>query len=153
MGKASSSRPPAKIPKLSQARPLRIPTETASLDQIQTRISDIVTKVDQIPFDEIGKRLSSSLGNANALLKRLESEVAPEATLTLKEARNTLDSASRTLTSSEAPLQQDLHRTLIEVERTVRSLRDLSDYLQRHPESLLRGRPESKSPPIEEPAP
>lgn len=127
------------------ARPLQIPTETASLDQIQTRVADIVTKVDQVPFDEIGRRLNSALGNANALLARLDQEVAPEATLTLREARSTLDAANRSLASPDAPMQQDLHRTLLEVERAVRSLRDLSDYLQRHPESLLRGRREGPS--------
>ena len=128
-------------------RPLSIPTETASLDQIQTRITDIVTKIDQVPFDEIGRRLNASLGNANALLSRLDKEVAPEATLTLREARATLDAANRSLASPEAPLQQDMHRTLLEVERTVRSLRDLSDYLQRHPEALLRGRRETGNEP------
>ena len=135
-----------------KARPLRIPTETASLDQIQTRITDIVTKVDQIPFDEIGKRLNSALGNADALMKRLDGEVAPAATQTLKEARSTLESARGSLTSTDAPIQQDMRRTLIEVERTVRSLRDLSDYLQRHPESLVRGRPDAEEPQIQEPA-
>lgn len=133
-------------------RPLRIPTETASLDQIQTRITDIVTKIDQIPFDDIGRRLNSALGSADALMKRLDGEVAPAATETLREARETLESARGSLTSTDAPIQQDMRRTLIEVERTVRSLRDLSDYLQRHPESLVRGRPEAKEPPIQEPA-
>ncbi|MCC2659002.1 MAG: hypothetical protein K0Q76_4110 [Panacagrimonas sp.] len=127
------------------ARPLQIPTEPASLDQIQTRITDIVTKIDQVPFDEIGQRLNSALGSAHALLSRLDKEVAPEATLTLREARDTLEAANRSIASSEAPLQQDMHRTLIEVERTVRSLRELSDYLQRHPEALLRGRNEGSS--------
>ena len=127
------------------SRPLQIPTEPASLDQIQTRVSDIVTKIDQVPFDEIGRRLNTALGSANALLTRLDNEVAPEATLTLREARATLDAANRSLVSPEAPMQQDLHRTLLEVERTVRSLRDLSDYLQRNPESLLRGRREGSS--------
>jgi paraquat-inducible protein B len=33
--------------------------------------------------------------------------------------------------------------TLDELERMSRSLRDLADYLGRHPESLIRGRPKS----------
>jgi paraquat-inducible protein B len=127
------------------ARPLNIPTESSSFDQIQGRVADIVTKVDTIPFDEIGQRLNRALGNADALLKRLDGEVAPEATLTLREARTTLDAANRSLLDPEAPLRQDMGRTLQEVERTVRSLRDLSEYLQRHPESLLRGRREDSS--------
>lgn len=133
-------------------RPLQIPTVPASLDQIQNRITDIVTKIDQIPFDDIGKRLRDALVTANALLLRLDSEVAPAATETLREARSTLDAATRSLASPDAPLQQDLHRSLQEVERTSRSLRDLSDYLQRHPEALIRGRTDKEPPLTEESA-
>lgn len=136
----------------ARSRPLRIPTQTASLDQIQNRVADIVTKVDQIPFEEIGQRLNASLASADALLRRLETEVAPAATETLREARETLDAAHRSLAAADAPLQQDLQRTLQEVERSLRSLRDLTDYLQRHPEALLRGRPDAEAPVIEEPA-
>lgn len=147
--------PKAKAVQVDPAqRPLNIPTESASFDQIQTRVADIVTKIDAIPFDQIGQRLNSALGNANALLAQLDSEVAPEAAKTLREARDTLDAANRSLVDPQAPIHQDMHRTLLEVERTVRSLRDLSDYLQRHPESLLRGRRESSSePPVVVPQP
>lgn len=132
-------------------RPLQIPTVAASLDQIQARVSDIVTKIDQIPFEDIGKRLRDALIAAESLLRRLDSEVAPAATDTLREARSTLDAAHRSLAAPDAPLQQDLHRSLQEVERTLRSLRDLSDYLQRHPEALIRGRTDSEEPVIGEP--
>ena len=70
------------------------------------RSGDIVTKVDQIPFEEIGRRLNASLATADALLERLESEVAPAATDTLREARSTLDAAHRSLAAPDAPLQQ-----------------------------------------------
>lgn len=120
--------------------PLRIPTEAASLDQIQTRISGIVARIDQIPFEDIGNRLRDALGSADALLQQLDGQVAPAATATLKEARSTLDAANRSLAAPDAPLQQDLRGALEEVDRAARSLRELSDYLQRHPESLIRGR-------------
>lgn len=124
----------------SNARPLQIPTQPASLDQIQSRIADIITKVDRIPFEDIGLRLRDALGSADSLLRQMDKDVAPAATATLRNAQATLDSANRSLAAPGAPLQQDLHRTLDEVDRAARSLRDLSDYLQRHPESLIRGR-------------
>lgn len=122
--------------------PLKIPTRPASLDQIQTRLTRVVERIDRIPFDSIGLRLQHTLEHAEALMRRLEQEVAPAASATLDSARSTLDAARSSLAAPEAPLQQDLHRTLDEVERTARSLRELSDSLQRHPQSLLRGRPE-----------
>lgn len=124
----------------TQQLPLQIPTEPGSLDQLQTRLNDIVTKLDRIPFEDIGTRLRDSLAAADTLLRRLDQEVAPAATETLREARKTLDAANRSLLGPEAPVQQDLQQTLQEVDRAARSLRDLSDYLQRHPDALIRGR-------------
>ena len=40
----------------------------------------------------------------------------------------------------DSPLQSDVHQALQELTRTLQSLNALSDYLERHPESLLRGK-------------
>jgi paraquat-inducible protein B len=45
----------------------------------------------------------------------------------------------------DAPLQSDLGATLLELSRAAKSVNALVDYLERHPEALLRGKPgESK---------
>ena len=62
---------------------------------------------------------------------------------TLEEGRKTLGAAKQIL-SADAPLQQDLRETLRELARTAQSLRVLTDYLERHPESLIRGKQEDK---------
>ena len=62
---------------------------------------------------------------------------------TLGDARQTLGGADRVL-SSEAPMQLDLRDTLREVSRAAQSLRVLTDYLEQHPESLIRGKKEDK---------
>jgi len=38
-------------------------------------------------------------------------------------------------------VQRNIEDTLAELQRTSRALRVLADYLQQHPESLLRGKP------------
>ena len=66
---------------------------------------------------------------------------------TLDTANKTLDSAGKAMTSAgravaeDSPLQQDLRDTLQELSRAAVSLRVLTDYLEQHPESLLRGKP------------
>jgi paraquat-inducible protein B len=55
----------------------------------------------------------------------------------------TLNAAGQTL-SEEAPLQQDLRQTLQELSRAAISLRVVTDYLERHPESIIRGKREDK---------
>jgi paraquat-inducible protein B len=73
------------------------------------------------------------------LAEKLNNDVAPEITVAMKDVRETLNAAGRTL-SEDAPLQQDLRQTLQELTRAAISLRVLTDYLERHPESVIRGR-------------
>jgi len=47
----------------------------------------------------------------------------------------------------ESPLQRGLAETLLEARSTLQSLRDLADYIDRHPDALLRGRRAQKMPP------
>lgn len=49
----------------------------------------------------------------------------------------------RSHTGTDAPLMLDLDRTLQDVSRASRSVRELADLLERHPDALLRGRPRS----------
>jgi len=133
---------------------LRIPTVPGSLEEIQTQIAEIARKVSAITFDEIGAELNSTLKNANALLEQINTETAPEMTRAILDARATMGTAQQAL-SADAPLQQDTRRTLESVDRAARSLRGLTETLQRHPQSLLRGKPDDPEPPLRpfEPAP
>lgn len=120
---------------------LQVPTVPGSFDQIQPQIASIVAKIDRIPFEEIGSKLRDSLHSANQLLQQLDGQLAPELRDTLAEARKTLDAAEQVL-AADAPLQQDLRGSLESVDRAARSLRALTESLQRHPQSLLRGKPD-----------
>ncbi len=60
---------------------------------------------------------------------------------TLARAQTTLDNLDRNVTDPNAPVQRNLEDTLVELQRTSRALRVLADYLQQHPEALLRGKP------------
>ena len=61
---------------------------------------------------------------------------------TLETAQASLKQSELTLSaySEDSPLVTELNKTLRELGATSRSLRQLSDYLERHPESLLRGK-------------
>lgn len=119
---------------------IEIPTARGSLSQLQDQIASIVEQLGKVPFEDLGKNLRDAIASADALLKRLEGELAPEATRTLIEAQRAIDSANRALLADDSGMQQDLRQSLQEVERAGRSLRALADYLQRHPESLIRGK-------------
>jgi paraquat-inducible protein B len=123
---------------------LTLPTAPGTLSEIQPQIADIVEKVSKIPFDEIGKDLRSTLAGASAAINRLTPEAQKalaEVQQTLTRAQASLESLDRNVTDPNAPVQHNLEQTLLELQRTSRSLRVLSDYLQQHPESILRGKP------------
>lgn len=136
-----------KAPKASfdmAATPVELPTAPGSFDKLQEQLADIVTKVQKIPFDSIGRNLDQTLADLDRTLKGVNSDVLPELKGTLKGAQRTLGSADNAL-SSDSPLQQNLGSTLAELQRMARSLRALTDYLGVHPEALIRGRPDDPS--------
>lgn len=128
--------------------PIELPTVPGSLDELQTQLSEIAGKLSKVPFDEIGKdlqvtirKLNQTLTTAEQTVSRINNDIAPEMSAAMKDARKTLNAAERTL-SDDAPLQQDVRQTMQELSRTAASIRVLTDYLQQHPESLIRGKQE-----------
>lgn len=130
--------------------PIELPTVSGSLEDLQSQVQEIAGKVNKIPFEELGKdlrvslaTLNKTLSGAEQLARTLNNDVSPEITAALKDVRKTVDSANKTL-SEDSPLQQDVRQTLQELTRAAGSVRVLTDYLERHPESLLRGKPDDK---------
>ena len=133
-----------------QASPPRLPTQRGSLDELQTTLMRIVTRLDKLPIEEIGtdtrKLLASlqrSVDETEALIQRIDTLADGEVRGTLAEARAAI-ADTRKLVASDAPLQQDLRASLQELGRAAQALRHLADTLDRHPEALLRGKPEEK---------
>lgn len=122
-----------------------IPTVPGTLSDVQPQIAEIVAKVNKVPFDEIGRNLNETLSQARQTIEQLR----PEAQASLADVRRTLQSVQETLSRADrhllepsAPLQRNAEQTLHDLQRAAQSLRALTDYLQRHPESLLRGKPD-----------
>ncbi|AOB32245.1 mammalian cell entry protein [Bordetella sp. H567] len=121
--------------------PPELPTVPGGLQSLQDSISSLVDKLNKVPFEGIGKDLRRTLQDASVLLKTLGSSVAPEARAALVAARTSLESANRTLQPVSA-VAQSTADTMRELSRTAAAFRALADYLERHPEALLRGKPE-----------
>ncbi len=126
------------------------PSIPGALEELQVMLANVTKKIEQISFDEIGAdarqaldALVHTLKGMDALVQRLDQEVAPAARAALEGARKTLASTEQTL-ASDAPLQQDLRAALRALTRTAESLRILADTLERHPETLIRGKQEDQ---------
>jgi paraquat-inducible protein B len=129
---------------------IELPTIPGGTDEIQAQIAEITRKVSKVPFDQIGDELQQSLrvfkqtlDKAGQLTAQLNNDVAPEIAGAMKDVRKSLGTVERTL-AEDAPLQQDLRETLQELARAAASLRVLTDYLERHPEAIIRGKREDK---------
>jgi paraquat-inducible protein B len=104
--------------------PAQFPTVPGELEGLEASITRIVKKLEKLPIDAIG-----------ADVRRVMAELDR----TLVTARGTLGSADA-LVQPTSPLSEQLGTTLQEVTRAARGLRLLADYLEQHPESLLRGK-------------
>lgn len=131
--------PKADPVKFKMSEPVMIPTIPGNLEQLQQQITNIVSKIDKIPFDQIGRDLRVTLSSTSRLLQNLDKSVAPDLRKTLEAARKSLDSINDLL-SSDGALPVNAERAMTEFGRAARSLRNLAEYLQVHPEALLRGR-------------
>jgi len=135
---------PARTASIADDGSVLMPTAPGTLSELQPQIAEIVQKVSKIPFDAIGRDLRTTLARTSAAIGQLTPEAQKalaEVQRTLAQATTTLDKLDRNISDPNAPVQRNLEDTLLELQRTARALRVLSDYLQQHPESLLRGKP------------
>jgi paraquat-inducible protein B len=143
---------PAKAAFDSAAPVPTIPTVPGTLSELQPQIAEIVAKINKVPFDEIGKNLNTTIRTLDGTLKQASDAIGqlrPEAQQALAEVRKTLVSAQESLGKLDsnvldpaAPVQRNAEQTMLDLQRAAQSLRTLTDYLERHPESLLRGKPD-----------
>lgn len=142
-----------------------VDTLLAKADDIMSKADRVMTKIDALPIEQTGddirriaariRTLSSSpritdsldhLDRSVAQVDRTLSEVSPQigplvAQLrqTAHEADNAVAAANRTI-GGDPMRQNDLPETLRELSDMARSVRAFADYLDRHPEALIRGK-------------
>ncbi len=151
-----------------------LPSEGQDLTDLTASLSQIANKVNSIPFEEIGSNANKALAsldrtvggpelqNAIASLDSALKEVgqlAREAKTDLQPALSRLPRISEKLEQavdqaeaafgqsgygSDSKTQRSLDRMMSQVTDAARSIRLLTDYLNRHPESLVSGRKENE---------
>ncbi len=128
-------------------QPAIFPTISSGLEDIQDSLGGIARKLNKVPFDQLAYRLMNAMSSLDQtlksvdhLLQNVDNNIAPQVQSTLAEAQAAMKNA-KDLLGQDAPLQSDLGSTLLQVSRAAKSLTALMEYLERHPESLLRGKP------------
>jgi paraquat-inducible protein B len=162
--------PHAKSATLGNGTIPEIPTGSgADVQAIIAKAGDVMDKIDGLPLPQIAdeihqtteqlaalsqspeltqslRNLDRSVTNIEHVTTQARADIGPiltEIRRAARDAQQTLASAQNVMGGAqaiEAPGSAGLPSTLYELKRAARSLRELSDYLDRHPEALLRGK-------------
>ena len=155
--------PPAKITHY-QGIPV-FPTVPSKLEALTDSIARIAGQLEKLPIEEIGRNLEQATAGASSLINSAELQRAvaslDSALTRLDSVLQTVDGKTGTLmttvtqasrdtqhlvealdaaASGSGPLGGQLVRTLEELQAAVRSIKNMADYLERHPEALLKGK-------------
>jgi paraquat-inducible protein B len=125
-----------------------LPTAPGGFDAITEGVARIVSKVDRLPIDSIGKNLDEMLVNLSATLSSVRdltgtanSDLMPSLVASLEKLESTLDSAD-SMISEDSAVAMELEGLMSDLSTAARSLRLLAERLEEHPEELLRGKNE-----------
>ena len=147
-----------------------IPSVASSdLDTIASGANQFIEKINHLPIRETGEQVRSIATRINALsaspqikdslthidssvtqIDRTLQQVSPQIGPLVAQLRATANAADRAVVAAnhtlggDATSQNDLPAALRELTDTARSIRALADYLDRHPEALVRGRQEER---------
>ena len=147
-----------------------LPSQSGGIDGITTSLADITAKLDRIPFEDIGQNLSNLLKSANRTISGPDvqnalhhlSDTLADVQVLVRHADRGMSPVLARLPQISDDLQHAIHhadtllgeggyggnsdfsrnmsRLLDQVNEAARSIRLLADFLDRHPEALIRGR-------------
>ena len=147
-----------------------LPGEGGGIDNLTVALGRVAAKLEQIPFDDIGKNLDLTLKSVQTTIGGEDMQNAVhQLSLTMNDVHKLVKDADNGLTPALARLpaiadqlqqavananqafsgsgygansdfQRNATRLMQQVSEAMRSLRLLADFLDRHPEALLRGR-------------
>ena len=149
---------------------LVLPGESGGLDNVSVALGHIAGKLEKIPFDDIGKNLNDTLASvSNTVGGQDMKDAIAKLSATMSDVQNLVNNANKNLGpaleripaiadqlqqtiasanhafgesgyGANSDFQRNVQRLMGQVAEAARGIRLLADFLDRHPESLLRGR-------------
>jgi paraquat-inducible protein B len=138
-----------------------IPTLPSVTGALEKNVTEIMAKLKALPLDKIGSELLSTVQGANKManapelkqslqsldaalkdVRRLAQTADKELVVLVTSMEQSLASVRRVVQQMEpnSPMAVNLSKALSELSDAARSIRTLTDYLDRHPEALLKGK-------------
>jgi len=117
------------------------------MESLKSDVMTLLNRLAAFPIEEIGKEIKVSIAELKTLIKDVRTKTVPmlNSTLgstdkTIKNMDSTILSAKKNYLDSNARINKELIKVLHELGMTTRSIRNLTDYLERHPESIIQGK-------------
>jgi paraquat-inducible protein B len=120
----------------------QLPTLPSSLQGMIANVNRILNKIEQSDLEGTLTNLNALMASVNKLASALERDVpglTRELGATLQAANGTL-AAIETTASADGEIGGQLQDALRELGAAARSIRVMAEYLERHPEAMLRGK-------------
>ena len=122
------------------------PTIPAPFEQIVNRVDNILKKVEQVPFDKIGKELqvaveslTKTLDEIKVMSGNINKETIPKVNAALDDMQSALQGVEATL-GPDSALNYNARQVTNELSLAIRSVRSLLEYLERDPQALILGK-------------
>ena len=139
-----------------------LPTVPSGGQDLSRTLAKLTERIDKFPLDEIGRNVNDAakglsdvvnsremresveafaalLEEMKAVAKQVNEDMMPALAVSLAHAEGVLADANRLL-SPDSPVSVEIKRLLREMAAAARSIRSMADYLEQHPEALLKGK-------------
>ena len=133
----------------SMAHPL-LPSVPSDVVALTASVRSILDDMKQIQFKRLGadmhqtlSLLNSNLEKTDELFKNINVETLPQIESSLAALQNTMN-ALRKSVGNDSDLNQDTRQAMAELADAARAFKVLSEYLAKHPESLIKGKDKSE---------
>jgi paraquat-inducible protein B len=132
----------------STDRLLKNPNIDASINEFKATIVDARGLVNNLneEIKPVSGKAQSTLDDVGKLARHVDGKVDP-VLKSVAEALKSVDTAFKSieeLVGKRSPMRADLEETLKAIQGAARSVRILADYLEQHPEALLKGKGSQK---------
>lgn len=148
---------------------IELPTIPASMAEITSNVTELLANLSKVPVEDIGSSLlntinnfkttgdginkiiysdslkksidslNQSMENIQRLTTRLEQKLPPAIDSVSEQTIATLGQIEK-LAASDSPIVFELKQALTQFAKTAQSIKKLTDYLEKHPESLIQGK-------------
>lgn len=120
-----------------------IPTVPTDVEEIKAGVLDLVAAIQRLPIQEIGENLNETLARLNEIVHSGDvRDSLANVNHATEQLKQTLERAEKSVAGlgQESPVYGELMRTLKELSGAARALRSMTEYLERRPEALLKGK-------------